>query len=79
MEHYLCPNCKASIQPMRRTRDFFCRGCYTSLVVIDDHWVQMMRASDKIPQTIPFSSLERELKEAKSMKADCRSLTGPLS
>lgn len=73
MEHFLCPNCKATIQPLRRTRDFFCRGCYTSLVVIDDKWVQMMRASDKIPQTIPFTALE----EAKK-KADCRSLTGPL-
>jgi hypothetical protein len=78
MEQYWCPNCRASIQPLRRSRDFFCRACYTSLVVIDDHWVQMMRANDKIPQNIPFSTIQKEGGKD-PLKPDHRRLTGPLS
>jgi hypothetical protein len=79
MHHFNCPQCRAHIEPLRRTRDFFCRCCYTSLVIIDDHWVQMLRAHDKIPQTIPLSSIVAEPGlEAVVPRAEKRVLTGPL-
>lgn len=75
-----CPNCRAGLQPLRKSQDFFCRACYTSLVVIDDGWVQVMRANDKIPHNLPFSALvgDHGLEPVAKM-ADHRSLTGPLT
>lgn len=78
--HFHCPNCHAALQRLRRSQDFFCRACYTSLVVIDDCWVHMMRANDRIPQSIPFSAIVAEYgHDAMGKKPEHRSLTGPLS
>jgi hypothetical protein len=78
-KQFKCANCGAGVQPLRRSNDFFCRACFTSMVVIDDRWIQMMRASDKIPQTIPFSAIEGENPfEHATKKMDHRALTGPL-
>lgn len=74
-----CPNCLTGLQPLRKSQDFFCRACFTSLVVIDERWVQMMRANDKIPQNIPFAALMGETRqEAGAMTPEQRGLTGPL-
>jgi hypothetical protein len=65
---------------MRRSHDFFCRACFTSMVVIDDRWVQMMRANDKIPQNIPYAAIvDGEGIEVVIKKVDRRALTGALS
>lgn len=77
---FRCANCGAGVQPMRRSHDFFCRACFTSMVVIDDRWVQMMRASDKIPQNIPFAAIVvGEGLEVVIKKVERRALTGALT
>jgi hypothetical protein len=79
MHHFNCPHCRAHIEPLRRTRDFFCRCCYTSLVIVDDHWVQMLRPHDKVPQTIPLASIVSDPGlETTAARVDHRVLTGPL-
>jgi hypothetical protein len=40
---------------MTRNLDFFCRDCYTSLVVIDDEWAQLLGPGDGSPRFIPVS------------------------
>lgn len=75
-----CPNCRAGLQPLRKSQDFFCRACYTSLVVIDDRWVQVMRANDKIPHNLPYAALLGDhAGDPVAKLADHRSLTGPLT
>lgn len=79
-KQYHCPNCRAGLQPLRRSQDFFCRACYTSLVVIDDRWVQMMRANDRIPTNIPFVAILADHGPGSiGKKHEHRALTGPLS
>ena len=79
-KHLHCPNCQTGLQPLRRSQDYFCRACYTSLVVIDHHWVQMMRANDRIPTNIPFTALLLDhAHEPVAKKCEHRSFSGPLT
>lgn len=52
-DQFICPTCSQALRPMVRSLDFFCRGCFTTLVVIDERWSHVMRASERQPQLVP--------------------------
>lgn len=42
-----CPQCQSALRRMSRNLDFFCRACFTSVVVLDDQWIEVMSIEDQ--------------------------------
>lgn len=47
MSHpFHCPRCSHHLNQTSRNLDFFCRSCYTSVVIIDQEWAEVMGMND---------------------------------
>lgn len=51
-EHFHCPSCHQALRRMSRNLDFFCRACFTSVVVLDEQWVEVMRIDDQAARIV---------------------------
>jgi hypothetical protein len=58
-DHFACPECSQPLRPLVRSLDFFCRGCFTTVVVIDERWSHVMRAGEKAPRLVPTERCRR--------------------
>lgn len=58
-DHYSCPTCGQALHPLVRSLDFFCRACFSTLVVIDERWSHAMRPGEKAPRLIPTERCRR--------------------
>ena len=58
-ENFSCPTCGQTLHPLVRSLDFFCRACFSTLVVIDERWSHAMRPGEKSPRLIPTERCRR--------------------
>ena len=58
-DSFHCPHCGQALRTMVRSLDFFCRGCFSTLVVIDERWSHAMRPGELTPRLIPTERCRR--------------------
>lgn len=58
-DHYSCPTCGQALRPLVRSLDFFCRACFTTLVVIDERWSHAKHPDEETPRLIPTDACRR--------------------
>jgi hypothetical protein len=51
-DRYHCPRCASGLTKTSRNLDFFCRGCFTSVVILDPEWADIMSVEDAAPTRI---------------------------
>lgn len=54
-----CPRCQHTLRQMSRNMDFFCRGCYTSVVMIDEVWAETMGPEDSVSERVLIATCVR--------------------
>lgn len=52
MNQYICPRCSNCLTRTSRNLDFFCRGCFTSVVILDREWAEIMGVDDAIAHRV---------------------------
>lgn len=57
---YQCPHCQYLLKRMSRNLDFFCQNCFTSVVVLDEVWAEVMRPQDRAPQRLLTAACLRQ-------------------
>lgn len=60
MNHaYHCPRCSSGLTKTSRNLDFFCRSCFTSVVILDPVWADIMGVEDPAPTRVPVEACLR--------------------